>query len=172
VAEAKRILFGRVGIDMIAGPTDSLILADKTADPKSLPPISSVRPSTATTRRSGWSQIPRVADEVMRLVPELIADLPEVNRDNAAAAWRDYAEVILCDDREEMAATSDSYAPEHLTVQAEDLDWWLAAFLLRLAVPRRRNDGCLWRQGLWHQPCAADLRVPRPTLAAFRFTSS
>jgi sulfopropanediol 3-dehydrogenase len=61
----------------------------------------------------------------MRLVPDLIADLPDVNRDNAAAAWRDYAEVILCDNREEMAATSDDYAPEHLTVQAEDLDWWL-----------------------------------------------
>jgi hypothetical protein len=58
-------------------------------------------------------------------VPELIDDLPEVNRENAAAAWRDYAEVILCADREEMAATSDAYAPEHLTVQAEDLDWWL-----------------------------------------------
>jgi sulfopropanediol 3-dehydrogenase len=48
-----------------------------------------------------------------------------VNRENAAAAWRDYAEVIVCADREEMAATSDDYAPEHLTVQAEDLDWWL-----------------------------------------------
>ncbi|MCH2248314.1 MAG: histidinol dehydrogenase, partial [Cognatishimia sp.] len=57
--------------------------------------------------------------------PELIDDLPEVNRDNATAAWRDYAEVIVCADREEMAATSDDYAPEHLTVQAEDLDWWL-----------------------------------------------
>jgi sulfopropanediol 3-dehydrogenase len=62
----------------------------------------------------------------MARVPELIDTLPEVNRDNAAAAWRDYAEVILCADREEMAATSDEYAPEHLTVQAQDLDWWLS----------------------------------------------
>ena len=61
----------------------------------------------------------------MRLVPVLIEDLPEVNRENATAAWRDYAEVIVCADREEMAACSDDYAPEHLTVQAEDLDWWL-----------------------------------------------
>jgi sulfopropanediol 3-dehydrogenase len=61
----------------------------------------------------------------MARVPELITDLPEVNRENATAAWRDYAEVILCDDREMMAATSDEYAPEHLTVQAGDLDWWL-----------------------------------------------
>ena len=50
--------------------------------------------------------------------PPLIDDLPETNRVNAEAAWRDYAEVILCDTHEEMAATSDRYAPEHLTVQA------------------------------------------------------
>ena len=61
----------------------------------------------------------------MARVPELIEELPELNRDNARAAWRDYAEVIVCSDREEMAATSDDYAPEHLTVQAADLDWWL-----------------------------------------------
>jgi sulfopropanediol 3-dehydrogenase len=61
----------------------------------------------------------------MKLVPLLIADLPELNRKNAQAAWRDYAEVVVCDTREDMAATSDDYAPEHLTVQAEDLDWWL-----------------------------------------------
>ena len=61
----------------------------------------------------------------MARVPDLISTLPDTNRDNATAAWRDYAEVILCADREEMAATSDDYAPEHLTVQAEDLDWWL-----------------------------------------------
>jgi len=59
------------------------------------------------------------------MVPDLIADLPELNRENAFAAWRDYAEVIVCADREEMAACSDDYAPEHLTVQAQDLDWWL-----------------------------------------------
>jgi len=61
----------------------------------------------------------------MELVPGLIDALPELNSQNAAAAWRDYAEVILCDDREQMAATADAYAPEHLTVQAADLDWWL-----------------------------------------------
>ena len=57
VAEAKRILFGRVGIDMIAGPTDSLILADKTPTRRSWRPTWSVRPSMATTRRSGWSRM-------------------------------------------------------------------------------------------------------------------
>ena len=62
---------------------------------------------------------------MISLVPGLIDDLPETNRDNARAAWRDYAEVIVCDNRQEMALCSDDYAPEHLTVQAEDLDWWL-----------------------------------------------
>ena len=63
-------------------------------------------------------------EKILNLVPRLIEDLPELNRNNALAAWRDYSEVILCQNREEMAATADSYAPEHLTVQANDLDWW------------------------------------------------
>ena len=70
-----------------------------------------------------------LARNVMSIVPDLIADLPELNRQNAEAAWRDYAEVIVCADREEMAACSDDYAPEHLTVQAGDLDWWLGRLL-------------------------------------------
>ncbi|ARE83830.1 histidinol dehydrogenase [Roseovarius mucosus] len=126
VAEAKRILFGRVGIDMIAGPTDSLVLADATADAMVVA-TDLVGQAEHGYNSPVWLVTDHrpLAEEVMRLVPDLIADLPEVNRDNAAAAWRDYAEVILCADREEMAATSDDYAPEHLTVQAEDLDWWL-----------------------------------------------
>ena len=126
VAEAKRILFGRVGIDMFAGPTDSLILADGKADPM-IVAADLVGQAEHGYNSPVWLVTdPRpLAEEVMELVPKLIDDLPEVNRTNAAAAWRDYAEVILCSDREEMAATSDSYAPEHLTVQAEDLDWWL-----------------------------------------------
>ena len=126
VAEAKRALYGRVGIDMIAGPTDSLILADKTAD------AHIVATDLVSQAEHGYnSPVWLVTDheplahDVMARVPKLIADLPELNRENAEAAWRDYAEVIVCDDRNEMAATSDDYAPEHLTVQAEDLDWWL-----------------------------------------------
>ena len=126
VAEAKRILFGRVGIDMIAGPTDSLILADKTAD------AHIVATDLVSQAEHGYNSPVwlitdnrELAEKVMELVPGMINDLPELNRENATAAWRDYAEVILCDDREEMAATSDEYAPEHLTVQADDLNWWL-----------------------------------------------
>ncbi|WP_306143076.1 histidinol dehydrogenase [Roseibium sp. MMSF_3412] len=126
VAEAKRILFGRVGIDMIAGPTDSLILADGSADAMVVA-ADLVGQAEHGYNSPVWlvTDTRSLAEEVMSLVPQLIDDLPEVNRDNATAAWRDYAEVIVCDTREEMAATSDAYAPEHLTVQAEDLDWWL-----------------------------------------------
>ncbi len=125
VAEAKRILFGRVGIDMIAGPTDSLILGDKTADPMVVA-VDLVSQAEHGYNSPVWlvTDDRTLAEKVMKLVPDLIADLPKLNRDNAAAAWRDYAEVILCDTKEEMAQTSDLYAPEHLTVQAKDLDWW------------------------------------------------
>ena len=126
VAEAKRILFGRVGIDMIAGPTDSLIIADKHAD------AHIVATDLVSQAEHGYNSPVwlvtddrTLAEKVMALVPGMIADLPQTNRENAFAAWRDYAEVILCADREEMAVCSDAYAPEHLTVQAEDLEWWL-----------------------------------------------
>ena len=126
VAEAKRILFGRVGIDMIAGPTDSLILADETADPF-IVATDLVSQAEHGYNSPVWlvTDNETVANNVMNLVPKLIDDLPETNRENATAAWRDYAEVIVCGNREEMASCSDEYAPEHLTVQANDLDWWL-----------------------------------------------
>lgn len=126
VAEAKRILFGRVGIDMIAGPTDSLILADQTADPHV------VATDLVSQAEHGYNSPVwlvtddrSLAQDVMKRVPILIENLPELNRENAFAAWRDYAEVIVCSNREDMAKCSDEYAPEHLTVQAADLDWWL-----------------------------------------------
>ena len=126
VAEAKRILFGRVGIDMIAGPTNSLILADEFADAE-IAAADLVGQAEHGYNSPVWlvTNSRELAEQVIQIVPKLIDSLPEVNRVNAEAAWRDYAEVILCEDREEMAATSDEYAPEHLTVQAIDLDWWL-----------------------------------------------
>ena len=126
VAEAKRILFGRVGIDMFAGPTDSLILADKTAD------AHIVATDLVSQAEHGYNSpvwlvtdSAELANAVLEAVPALIAELPGQNGENAAAAWRDFGEVIVCDNREEMAQVSDEYAPEHLTVQAQDLSWWL-----------------------------------------------
>ena len=126
VAEAKRILFGRVGIDMFAGPTDSLILADETADPE-IVAVDLVSQAEHGYNSPVWLATTHrpLAEAVMARVPALIADLPELNGKNAHAAWRDYAEVIVCDTREEVAEVSDRIAPEHLTVMAADLDWWL-----------------------------------------------
>lgn len=127
VAEAKRILFGRVGIDMFAGPTDSLILADETADPE-IVAVDLVSQAEHGYNSPVWlvTGDRPLAEQVMARVPALIRDLPDLNAGNAEAAWRDYAEVIHCDTREEMATVSDRIAPEHLTVMAADLDWWLS----------------------------------------------
>jgi len=126
VAEAKRILFGRVGIDMVAGPTDSLVLADATAD-SLVVATDLVGQAEHGYNSPVWlvTDDRSLAENVIGLMDGLIADLPELNRQNAEAAWRDYGEVILCENRAEMVATSDDYAPEHLTVQALDLPWWL-----------------------------------------------
>ncbi|MGO4562649.1 histidinol dehydrogenase [Rhizobiales bacterium 3FA27D7] len=126
VAEAKRILFGQIGIDMVAGPTDSMVIADTTADAEL------VAADLIGQAEHGWnspvwlvSSDAALAARVMTLVPELIEALPQPNRDSARAAWADFAEIILCADAEEMATVADDYAPEHLHVQADDLDWWL-----------------------------------------------
>ncbi len=126
VAEAKRILFGRVGIDMFAGPTESMVIADKTADPEVVA-WDLVGQAEHGYNSPVWliSLDRTLAETVAARVPELIAELPELNRDNAAAAWRDYGEIMLCDSREEAVRVSDEYASEHLQVQTEDLDWWL-----------------------------------------------
>ena len=125
VAEAKRQLFGPVGIDMFAGPTDSLVIADDTADP------CLVAWDLAGQAEHGYNSpvwlvtdSRALAERVLELVLGCIAELPEPNRSSAAAAWDTLGEVILCENREEMAETADRYAPEHLHVQAAELDWW------------------------------------------------
>lgn len=127
VAEAKRSLYGPIGIDMFAGPTDSMVLADNTAD-ADLVAADLVGQAEHGYNSPVWlvTTSADLARQVMNRVPALIETLPTLNRDNANAAWRDYAEVILCDTAEEMADVADRYAPEHLHVQAADLDWWLA----------------------------------------------
>ena len=126
VAEAKRILYGQVGIDMFAGPTDSMVIADAGADPE-LVGADLVGQAEHGYNSPVWlvTNDRALGERVMALVPTLIDSLPEVNAANARAAWADYAEVILCSDAEEMARVADAQAPEHLHVQAADLDWWL-----------------------------------------------
>ena len=126
VAEAKRILYGKVGIDLFAGPTEIGIIADHTAD-KEMIAVDLVGQAEHGPNSPAWlyTTDKELCDYVMKRVPELIAELPETSRNNADAAWRDYGEVILCDTNEELCEISDKYAPEHLEVQAENLDWWL-----------------------------------------------
>ena len=126
VAEAKRILYGKVGIDLFAGPTEIGIIADQTAD-KEMIAVDLVGQAEHGPNSPAWlySTDQKLCDYVIKRVPELIAALPETSRNNAEAAWRDYGEVILCDTNEELCEISDQYAPEHLEVQAENLNWWL-----------------------------------------------
>ena len=125
VAEAKRILFGRVGIDLFAGPTEIAIIADENADPE-IVAVDLVGQAEHGYNSPAWlyTTSKKLADDVMKRVPELIAELPELPRTSAEAAWRDYGEVVLCDTDEEMAAISDEYAPEHLEVQTKNLKWF------------------------------------------------
>ena len=126
VAEAKRILFGKVGIDLFAGPTEIAIIADKFADPE-IVSYDLVGQAEHGYNSPAWlfTTDKTLAKKVMKRVPELISDLPELPRVNAESAWRDYGEVILCKNNEEIAKISDEYAPEHLEVQSEKLEWWL-----------------------------------------------
>jgi len=126
VAEAKRILYGKVGIDLFAGPTEIGIIADHTAD-KEMIAVDLVGQAEHGPNSPAWlyTTDKSLCDFVIKRVPELIAELPETSRNNADAAWRDYGEVVLCDTNEELCKVSDDYAPEHLEVQAENLDWWL-----------------------------------------------
>ncbi len=125
VAEAKRILFGKVGIDLFAGPTEIAVIADETADPE-IVAFDLVGQAEHGYNSPAWlfTTSQKLADEVMKRVPELIADLPEIPRTSSEAAWRDYGEVILCDTEEEMASISDEYAPEHLEVQTKKDEWF------------------------------------------------
>lgn len=126
VAEAKRMLFGRVGIDVIAGPSEIAVVADHTADAR-LVAADLVGQAEHGSESPAWliTTYRPLAESVMELVPRLIALLPEPSRTAAADAWQDFGEVVLCSTPEEMVAAADRYAPEHLEVHAENLDWWL-----------------------------------------------
>ncbi|MDA0183679.1 histidinol dehydrogenase [Solirubrobacter phytolaccae] len=123
VAEAKRQLYGRVGIDLLAGPSEVAVLADETADAELVAadllgqaehgPTSPVALVT-TSEELGRA----VRAEVTRQLEEL------ATADVAGAAWRDHGAIIVTPDREAAAAVSDQLAPEHLEVQTADDDWF------------------------------------------------
>ncbi len=125
VAEAKRMLFGQIGIDVVAGPTETMVIADATSD-------AAIVASDLLGQAEHGPDSPcwlitlsrKLGEDVLALMPALIAALPETARKAAELAWCDYGEVILVDSREEACLVSDQYASEHLHVQAADLEWW------------------------------------------------
>ena len=126
VAEAKHTLFGKIGIDVFAGPSEVGVIADETADP-AIVASDLVGQAEHGHESPAWlfTTSEKLAREVMKIVPELIEALPPTARDAAGFAWRDYGEVMVCDTDEEVVEISDKYASEHLEVHCKDLDWWL-----------------------------------------------
>lgn len=129
VAEAKRQLFGRVGIDQIAGPTEIMVIADETADPE-LVAVDLVSQAEHGPNSPAWlittsqALADKVAKRVPVLVEELHKDLEKVGGTAAKVSWPDLGEIVVVATREEAVRLSDRYAPEHLEVMAADLDWW------------------------------------------------
>lgn len=125
VAEAKRLLFGRVGIDVFAGPTESAIIADASADPMTVA-VDLVSQAEHGVNSPVWlvTTSRELGEKVAEIFPKVADDMP--NADVVHAAWRDYGEIVFCESREEACKASDRYAPEHLQIIADDLPWWKA----------------------------------------------
>ncbi len=134
VVEAKRRLFGKVGIDLVAGPTEILVVADETADPVIVAadllgqaehgPAS---PAVLVTTSQA------LAEETLRQIAVQLESLPTA--EIAARAWEDYGEVVVVDSDEEALAAADAYAFEHVEIQTADPRWYLE---------RMRNYGALF----------------------------
>lgn len=124
VAEAKRQLYGRVGIDLFAGPTETMVIADETVDAE-------ICATDLLGQAEHGYNSPAVlitnsrklAEETMAEVERLLTILPTA--ETASVSWRDYGEVILCDSYEEMLAMSEEIAMEHVQVMTDRDDWFL-----------------------------------------------
>ncbi len=124
VAEAKRQLFGRVGIDLLAGPTETLIIADETVDGEiCATDLLGQAEHGPTSPAVLITNSEKLARETMKEVERLLKILPSA--DLAGQAWKDYGEVIVCDSEEEMIAEADKVASEHVQVMTRDPDVFL-----------------------------------------------
>lgn len=124
VAEAKRQLFGRVGIDLFAGPTETLVIADDTVDAEicATDLLGQAEhgynsPSVLITNSE------KLARQTLEEIDRLLHILPTA--DTAAISWRDYGEVILCDSYAEMLEAAEELASEHVQVMTDRDDWFL-----------------------------------------------
>ena len=124
VAEAKRQLFGRVGLDLLAGPTETLVIADETVDGElcaaDLLGQAEHGPTSPATLLTNSETLAR---QTMAEVERQLTILPTA--EIAGQAWRDYGQVIVCDTLDEMVAVADEIAAEHVQVMTEDPDWFL-----------------------------------------------
>ncbi len=124
VAEAKRQLYGTVGIDLLAGPTEICVIADETADPFVVA-TDLVGQAEHGPDSPAWL-ITTSAELGHAVIAEIERQLETLaTRDLAAPAWRDHGEVIVVADADEAIAVSDDYAPEHLELQTADDDYYL-----------------------------------------------
>ncbi|MCP4627656.1 MAG: histidinol dehydrogenase [bacterium] len=124
VAEAKRQLFGDVGIDLLAGPTEILVICDETADPYIVAAdILGQAEHDPNSRQCLISLSRDIAEQTMAEIEEQLKTLP--TREIAAVSWGDNGEVIVVDSPEEAVALSDDWAPEHLEVQTADWRYFL-----------------------------------------------
>jgi len=127
VAEAKRQLFGRVGIDLLAGPTETLVIADAGADPELVAAdLLGQAEHGPTSPAVLVTHSPDVAEAVHREVERLLGDWP--TRQVAGEAWRRHGEIVVTEDRAESIAVANRYAHEHVEVHAaeDELDDYLA----------------------------------------------
>jgi len=124
VAEAKRQLFGRVGIDLFAGPTETMVIADDTVDGELCATdllgqaehgYNSPAVLLTTSRK--------LAEDTMAEIERILTILP--TRETAEASWRDYGEVILCESYDEMLKVANEIASEHVQVMTDRDDWFL-----------------------------------------------
>ena len=123
VAEAKRQLFGRVGIDLFAGPTETMVIADETVDGElCATDLLGQAEHGYNSPAVLLTNSRKLAEDTLSEIDRLLEILPTA--DTASVSWADYGEVILCDTDEEIATISDEYAPEHLEVQTQNLDWY------------------------------------------------
>jgi sulfopropanediol 3-dehydrogenase len=124
VAEAKRQLFGRVGIDLFAGPTETLVIADETVDGEiCATDLLGQAEHGPTSPAILLTDSEKLARDTMKEVDRLLGILPTAGI--AAKAWADYGEVILCADKAEMLREADRIASEHVQVMTSDDDFFL-----------------------------------------------
>ncbi|PJE38557.1 histidinol dehydrogenase [Pseudooceanicola lipolyticus] len=124
VAEAKRQLFGRVGIDLFAGPTETMVIADETVDAElCATDLLGQAEHGYNSPAVLLTNSRKLAQETLAEIDRLLAILP--THETASASWRDYGEVIVCDSYDEMLAVANDIASEHVQVMTDRDDWFL-----------------------------------------------